>query len=109
MNLFFGTYCYFNACFVINIEPLTFLNVAIDPKVESFDMLTDCGAVGMECLYSGYTRSDTDYLESIARRFGLCVTGGSDFHGARKPNIDMGTGTGDLRVPYELLEILKAR
>ena len=71
--------------------------------------LTDCGAVGMECLYSGYTRSDTDYLESIARRFGLCVTGGSDFHGARKPNIDMGTGTGDLRVPYELLEILKAR
>ena len=71
--------------------------------------LTDCGAVGMECLYSGYTADETAYLESLAHRFGLCVTGGSDFHGARKPDIDMGTGTGNLRVPYELLEALKAR
>ena len=71
--------------------------------------LTDCGAVGMECLYSGYTADESAYLEGLARRFGLCVTGGSDFHGFRKPDIDMGTGTGDLRVPYELLEILRAR
>ena len=69
--------------------------------------LTDCGCVGMECLYSGYSKQQSDYLMGLATRFGLCVTGGSDFHGKRKPAIDMGSGTGELRVPYELLERLR--
>lgn len=67
------------------------------------------GCVGMECLYSGYTAEQSEYLRGIARRFGLCVTGGSDFHGSRKRRIDLGSGTGELAVPYELLELLRAR
>lgn len=69
--------------------------------------LTDAGCVGMECLYSGYSAEQSEYLRGIARRFGLCVTGGSDFHGSRKPRIDLGSGTGELAVPYELLETLR--
>lgn len=71
--------------------------------------LVEAGCVGMECLYSGYTSRQSEYLRGIARRFGLCVTGGSDFHGSRKPLIDLGSGTGDLAVPYELLEQLRER
>ena len=66
--------------------------------------LTDAGAVGMECLYSQYEAEESDYLRGLAARFGLCVTGGSDFHGSRKP-IAMGTP----EVPYALLEELKQR
>ena len=66
--------------------------------------LTDAGAVGMECLYSQYGPAETEYLKSLAQRFDLCVTGGSDFHGSRKP-IEMGTP----KVPYALLEGLRAR
>ena len=66
--------------------------------------LTDAGIVGMECLYSQYEADETEYLKGLASRFGLCVTGGSDFHGTRKP-IQIGTPP----VPYELLEGLKAR
>ena len=66
--------------------------------------LTDGGIVGMECLYSQYEPAQSDYLTGLAERFGLCVTGGSDFHGTRKP-IEMGTPA----VPYELLEKLRAR
>lgn len=69
--------------------------------------LKDAGAVGIECLYSGYTPEQTGYLKRLAADFGMVVTGGSDFHGTRKPHIALGTGTGDLRVPYELLEKLK--
>ena len=69
-------------------------------------LLADRGAVGMECLYSGYTDEQIDRLRSIAGRFGLCVTGGSDFHGSRKPHIPMGS---DREIPYELLEKLKER
>lgn len=71
--------------------------------------LTGAGCVGMECLYSGYTAEQSEYLRGIARRHGLCVTGGSDFHGSRKRHIDLGTGTGELAVPYELLELLRER
>ena len=42
-------------------------------------------------------------------RHGLLVTGGSDYHGSYKPDIDIISGLGDLEVPYELLEALKAR
>jgi hypothetical protein len=35
------------------------------------------------------------------------VTGGSDFHGITKPDIEVGTGLGDLKVPERLLEPLK--
>ena len=64
--------------------------------------LSDGGIVGMECLYSAYDADQSEYLRGVAARFGLAVTGGSDFHGARKP-IEMGTPD----VPYALLERLK--
>ncbi len=76
------------------------------PEPELFEMietLKDVGAVGMECIYSGYTAEQTEYLKGLAASFGLCVTGGSDFHGARKPRIHMG----EPAVPYELLDRLK--
>ena len=65
--------------------------------------LRDAGAVGMECIYSGYTQEQTDYLKKLAGDMGFCVTGGSDFHGVRKPQIEIGTPF----VPYELLEKLR--
>ena len=45
----------------------------------------------------------------LSDRLGLTPSGGSDFHGARKPHIAMGTGKdGDLAVPYRVLEGLRA-
>lgn len=71
--------------------------------LEMLGTLKSAGAVGMECLYYGYSPEQMASLKALAGCFGLCVTGGSDFHGARKPQIEMGTPD----VPYELLEILK--
>lgn len=65
------------------------------------------GAVGIECLYSGYTSAQSQYLMSLAKHFEMCVTGGSDYHGSRKPNIEMGSGEGGLCVGCEILEKLK--
>ena len=72
--------------------------------LELIETLRAGGIVGMECLYSQYDADQTDYLKGLAARYGLCVTGGSDFHGTRKP-IEMGVPD----VPYELLDALKAR
>ena len=76
---------------------------------ELIEHCLDYGLGGMECLYSGYTAEQSAYLLRLAREYGLTPTGGSDFHGLNKPAISMGSGKGDLFVPYELLEGLKER
>ena len=67
----------------------------------------DNGLRAMECRYSGYSGEQTAYLEKLAEEYGLLKTGGSDFHGQNKPHIDMGSGRGELAVPYEWLEKLR--
>ena len=64
------------------------------------------GLAGIECLYSGYSAEQSRYLSSLAAEYHLLITGGSDFHGSSKPHIQLGSGTGDLYVPYSLLERL---
>ncbi len=46
--------------------------------------------------------------EKLVRLYGLLMTGGTDFHGAAKPDVHLGVGKGDLRIPYSLVENLKA-
>lgn len=65
------------------------------------------GLAGMECRYSGYDEAQTAYLLALAEEYGLFPTGGSDFHGAVKPRIALGSGTGGLAVPYAWLEGMK--
>ena len=69
---------------------------------------TKCGLDGMETLYSEYDEATTELAMRIAREFGIKESGGSDYHGARKPGIGLGTGRGDLRVPEALLEELRS-
>ena len=65
------------------------------------------GLSGIEVHYSTHTKRQTkDYLD-LAKRLDLLVTGGSDFHGITKPDIEVGTGRGDLKVPGRLLDPLK--
>ena len=47
-------------------------------------------------------------MKSLAKKYGLLESGGSDFHGANKPHIALGTGQGNLQIPYEFYEKLKS-
>ncbi|MBO4514448.1 MAG: PHP domain-containing protein [Lachnospiraceae bacterium] len=67
------------------------------------------GLVGIEAIYSTYLPSEERQIRRLAATHGLLISGGSDFHGANKPKIDMGTGLGKLYVPDEVLEALRAR
>ena len=69
--------------------------------------LKDSGLIGIEVFYSTHTKRQTsEYLE-ISRTLDLLITGGSDFHGSAKPDIRIGYGRGDLKVPEKLLEPLR--
>jgi hypothetical protein len=68
--------------------------------------LTAMGLMGIEVYYSDNTPAHIAYYSELAKRFELLMTGGTDFHGSIKPNVKMGSGKGDLFVPYELYETL---
>ncbi len=67
------------------------------------------GLDGIEAIYPSYSLEQTAFFERISDKYGFVRTGGSDFHGENKPHIKIGTGTGHLNVPDELLEPLFAR
>lgn len=65
------------------------------------------GLDGVEVHYSTHTpRQTREYLD-LAKQLNLLVTGGSDFHGVTKPDIEVGFGRGTLSVPDSLLPKLK--
>lgn len=72
------------------------------------DTLIPLGLAGMECYYSTYDNGQTQELRSIAYARNLLVSGGSDFHGIVKPDISIGTGRGNLRIPDKLLNDILA-
>jgi hypothetical protein len=80
------------------------------PALERFIAgLVAAGLDGMECEYGRYTPDLRADLRALADQLGLAVTGGSDYHGRYKPDITLGRGMGDLKVPDELLDLLEAR
>jgi predicted metal-dependent phosphoesterase TrpH len=67
------------------------------------------GLNAIEAYHSDHTAADTQLYLDLARQYGLHVTGGSDFHGAVKPGVMLGTGAGNLRIPDDLVERLRGR
>ena len=59
------------------------------------------GLQGMECYYSLNDTATTAKSLALADKYGLKYSGGSDFHGANKPDIALGIGKGDLQVPAQ--------
>ncbi|MBM4133945.1 MAG: PHP domain-containing protein [Nitrospira sp.] len=72
------------------------------------ETLKAAGLMGIEVHYSTHKRAQTEEYLNIAKRLGLLVTGGSDFHGLTKPDIQVGVGRGGLKVSSKLLEPLRA-
>ncbi len=69
--------------------------------------LKSYGLLGIEAIYSCNVNNDEAYVKSLARKYNLFITGGSDFHGSVKPDIDLGTGRGNLCIPESILSDLK--
>lgn len=61
--------------------------------------LTDVGLMGIECKYCTYSSSDEREMKELATKYHLMRSGGSDFHGSNKANLDLGVGYGHLYVP----------
>ena len=86
-----------------------FLNLTEDELREFLPVAKDHGLLAMETVYSTYDEGTVELSKSIAAEFGLAESGGSDFHGDRKPDIFLGRGHGELAVPYDFYKNLKEK
>lgn len=71
------------------------------------DELKAAGLDGIEAIYSTYTPGEERLVKKMAEENHLLVSGGSDFHGTNKPSIRLGTGRGQLYIPYSVLDTIK--
>lgn len=70
--------------------------------------LKEAGLLAMEGIYSAYSTSEQRQMCSLAKKHGLLISGGSDFHGDNKPGLDLGRGYGRLLIPIDILTALQA-
>ena len=84
--------------------------ISSDRKLISamLDAFVELGLDGIEAYNSGGSNDDIDWTISAARHRQLVVTGGSDFHGDSKGDIAIGTGRGNLKIPYACVEEIRA-
>jgi len=68
--------------------------------------LKKMGILGVEVFYPEHSPEQTQLFAELAQQQHLMLTGGTDFHGSIHPEINIGSGKGDLFVPYELYEKL---
>ena len=86
-------------------HPIT-LGMDLRQTEELLKKMVDLGLLGVEAIYTTHSPEDTKKYCLMAEKLGLLVTGGSDFHGSFKENIEIGTGSGSLDIPYHLYEKL---
>lgn len=72
--------------------------------------LHSMGLNGMERFYPNYSADDAAFAGYMIEKYDLMPTGGTDFHGANRPNVAMGTGIGgNMAVPYEFFTGVQKR
>lgn len=59
---------------------------------------------GVEVEYSRFTKEQSDILKKYCRENNLLMSGGTDFHGAKKPNRKIGIGYGNMNINKNLIE-----
>lgn len=81
-------------------------NARLDKLVAT---LKDMGLAGLEAVYCTYSPAEERQMRTLAAKYNLCISGGSDFHGNAKPGLDLATGYGKLFIPEEILTKLKEK
>jgi 3',5'-nucleoside bisphosphate phosphatase len=65
--------------------------------------LKSMGLAGMEIFYSEHSPEMVRNYLAMAAELDLIATGGSDFHGAANPKIQLGRGFGNLNIPDDIV------
>lgn len=59
---------------------------------------------GIECFYTTFTKEQSERLVELCKDRNLYMSGGSDYHGKAKPNVDLGVGFGEMRIEESIID-----
>ena len=68
------------------------------------DILQNHKIDGLECYYTTFTQEQHEYALKTAKENNLFISGGSDYHGTFKPDVEMAVGFGNLQIPEKITE-----
>ncbi len=71
--------------------------------------LCEHGLDAIETYHSEHPPATRQRCLDLAQKYNLLISGGSDYHGHVKPHIHLGVGKGDLRIPLDIMQKLKAK
>ena len=74
---------------------------------DNIKYLVSLGLDGIERYYPSYIEDDRKLLDYLVWKYQLYSSGGTDYHGTNRGNIEIGFGEGNLKIPYSLIDILK--
>jgi len=90
-------------------HPIRIANKSISELEQLIERLLKQGLRALEVYHSDHPRELVDQYLALCQRWGMAVTGGSDFHGDTKPGVKLGTGrNGNLSIPRSLLDQLRS-
>lgn len=98
---------FLSAIHAIPVLAHPFLNLSEEELREFLTEAKKHGLMAIETVYSSYSPETETLAGRIAAEFGLLRSGGSDFHGNNKPDISIGIGRGNLRIPTEFVKQLQ--
>ena len=77
----------------------------VDDKIAYITKLVkDSGLDGIECYYSNFKDEQTKGLLEYCKENNLYTSGGTDFHGKPRPQVEVGIGKGNLAIPDEIIK-----
>ena len=88
---------------------INYLKESDEETEKTVRRLIGYGLRGIEVFYSGYDCRTEKLAHRISEKYNLIKSGGTDFHGTRRPGVYLGTGRGNLCVPYEFLIDIKKK
>lgn len=105
----FETIRFIRSLGAVSVWAHPFLNLKTEEAIREFlPEACEAGLQGMEVFYPKFDENQTALALQLVKEFGLQPSGGSDFHGENKPDIQLGSGKGSLFLPITLLEGLKS-
>lgn len=68
------------------------------------ELVEDSNLDGIECYYSNFTEEQIKELLEYCKKNHLYTSGGTDYHGTKRPSVEIGVGKGNLRIPDEIIK-----
>ncbi len=83
------------------------LSLTEDELSDLLRSLAGQGLAGVEVYYYSHSEEETDLYRSLAGKYGLVITGGSDFHGPGMLETQLGVGRGNMKIPRSVADELR--